>query len=127
MTTWQSLPKCLQRTDKEIANISWAEVDMLFNYATELGIVDKFSELFWIAMNRVRCNPNNASIQQCVNFLEERKRTIGRAYSIAKRKYPNGWLTRYQAIRYNECEYNIRWLVEQYKCTRKTKEYLLEV
>lgn len=127
--TWNDLPKELQVSDATMASLSLQDVNDLFELASKYNklIQSAFAELFWEAMNRVRCNANGVSVQRCVEFLEERKRSIGRTYNIAKKRYPNGWLTSYQAFRYNECEYNIRWLVEQYNCTRKTKPYLLEV
>lgn len=127
MATWQNLPKCLQKTDAEIAQMSWSEIQALFNCAEDLGVLNVFSELFWDAVNRVRCGPDNTSMQQCVDFLEERKRSLGRMYSITKARYPTGWLARFTAVKYNECEYNIRWLVDQYCCVRRSEPYLLEV
>lgn len=127
MLNWQDLPAELQLTDADIKSLTTSDVESLFKSAEALGVSHHFSELFWEAVARVRCNPANASIQQCVDFLEERKRAIGRTYSIVKKRYPNGWLPRWQAHRYNECEYNIRWLVEQYGVNRSSKPYLLEV
>ena len=124
MTTWQSLPESIRRTDAEIANITWHEVNALFDHATKLGVINQFAELFWDAMSRVRNKPDNVSIQQCMEFLEERKRTLGRACAY---RYNSPHAKRYFAIRYNECEYNIRWLVEQYNCERKSSNYLMEV
>lgn len=124
MAAWQNLPNELRRTDAELATIGLNEVQALFDHAAKLNVLDEFSELFWDAMNRVRNNPDATSIQQCVNFLEERKRTLGRCYDYSRNSQN---AKKYFAIKYNECEYNIRWLVEQYDCTRKTKEYLLEV
>ena len=124
MTTWQQLPKDLQLKDEAIAALSFSETEALFLLAEQHGVSEEFAELFWEAMSRIRNNADNVSIQKCVEFLEERKRTLGRAYNwrlnskIAKK---------FLALRYNECEYNIRWLVEQYNCKRKTKPYLLEV
>ena len=124
MTPWQSLPKELQLRDADLTSLSLQDIEALFKLATELDVVEEFSKLFWDAMSRVRNNPDAASIQQCVNFLEERKRTLGRVHDL---RCNSPQAKKYFAIKYNEVEYNIRWLVEQYDCTRKTKEYLLEV
>lgn len=123
MNTWQSLPTELQLRDAEIASLSTQQVDNLFKRAKELSVLEPFTELFWDAMNRIYSN-DAVSMQRCVELLEERKRTLGRAYSYRKN---SEFAKQYFAIRYNECEYNIRWLVEQYGCKRKTKNYLLEV
>lgn len=124
MNSWQNLPKDLQLRDAQIASLTSKEAEQFFKLASQKCVLNTFTELFWEAMQRIRNNPNNASLQRCVDFLEERKRTLGRAYSyknnseIAKKLF---------AIHYNEVEYNIRWLLEQYNCTRKSKPYLLEV
>lgn len=128
MLSWQDMPTELRLRDAKLVSLSMQDVEALFNLATKFGVVDQFAELFWPAMSRARSNPTAVSIQQCVNLLEERKRSIGRAYDNARKKYgKDHWLTFYQAIKYNECEYNIRWLVDQYGCERFTKDYLLEV
>jgi hypothetical protein len=124
MTTWQSLPVELQLRDADLVSLSLQDIEALFKQATKLGVVDQFAELFWDAMSRVRNKPDNVSIQRCVEFLEERKRTLGRACAY---RYNSPYAKRYFAIRYNECEYNIRWLVEQYNCGRKSSNYLMEV
>lgn len=124
MTTWQSLPVELQLRDASLVSLSLQDIEALFKQATKLGVVDQFAELFWDAMSRVRNKPDNVSIQQCVEFLEERKRTLGRACAY---RYNSPHAKRYFAIRYNECEYNIRWLIEQYNCGRKSSNYLMEV
>lgn len=122
--TWQSLPKDLQLKDEVIATLSFSETEALFLLAEQYGVTEEFTQLFWEAMSRVRNNADNVSIQKCVEFLEERKRTLGRAYSW---QHNSDVAKKFFALRYNECEYNIRWLVEQYDCTRKSKPYLLEV
>ena len=124
MTTWQQLPKDLQLKDEAIAALSFSETEALFLLAEQYGVVEEFAQLFWEAMSRVRNRADNVSIQKCIEFLEERKRTLGRAYSW---RHNSDVAKKFFALRYNECEYNIRWLVEQYDCTRKTKPYLLEV
>lgn len=123
MEVWQSLPTELQLRDAEIASLSTAQVDNLFIRAKQLSVLEPFTNLFWDAMNRIY-GKDSASMQRCVELLEERKRTLGRAYAYRKN---SEFAKKYFAIRYNECEYNIRWLVEQYNCKRKTKNYLLEV
>lgn len=128
MVTWQSLPEELQLRDADLRSLSMQDVEVLFNIATRKGVVDQFASLFWPAMDRARNNESIASIQRCVEFLEERKRTLGRTYDKERAKnYSSYWLARYIALRYNECEYNIRWLTEQYRCARKSQPHLLEV
>lgn len=124
MATWQSLPKELQLRDADLMSLSLQDIEALFKQATKLDVVDEFSKLFWEAMSRVRNNADATSIQQCVNFLEERKRTLGRVHDL---RCNSANAKKYFAIKYNEVEYNIRWLVEQYDCTRKSEPYLLEV
>lgn len=124
MTTWQSLPEGLQFSDKELRELSLQTVEKLFKIAEDSGLLNEFSELFWPAMQRACSNPDTASIQKCVELMEERKRTLGRCYDYSRN---SAVAKRYFAIRYNECEYNIQWLAKQYNCTRKTKEYFLEV
>lgn len=123
MTSWQSLPTELQLRDIDMVSLTLQEVEELFTTAAKLGVVEQFSEVFWEAMHRVRDNPTSATMQKCVNFIEERKRTLGRCYDISK--MPE--IKEFFAIRYNEAEYCIRWLIDQYDCERKSKPYLMEV
>ena len=123
MNSWQLLPEDLQLRDWQIQSLTLKETKDLFEKATKLGVVDVFTELFWEAMNRVRCNAKRVHADKCIEFLEERKRTLGRIYDAE----PSPIVKKFFAIRYNECELAIRWLVEQYKCYRKSKPYFLEV
>lgn len=124
MTNWQNLPNELQLRDEDILSLKFKDVERLFTIADEHNVVEQFASLFWPAMARVRNNPANVSLQRCVELLEERKRSLGRLYDTY-RCFPD--TKTFYAIRYNECEYNIRWLVEQYGVVRKSEPHLLEV
>lgn len=124
MSNWQSLPEPLRLPDGVLEKLTLQDIVNLFKYAEEMGVTDTFTKLFWNAMMRVRANSKRVSIQMCVDLLEERKRTLGRAINY-KHNSPIAKL--FFSIRYNECEYNIRWLVEQYECNRKTKPTLLKI
>ena len=123
MNNWQLLPKELQLRDWKLQSLTLQETEALFEKAREMCVVDLFAELFWEAMNRVRCDAKRSQVDNCVAFLEERKRTLGRVYDIEQSPVAK----KFFAIRYNECELAIQWLVQQYECYRKSKPYFLEV
>lgn len=133
---WQQLPADLQLSDERIAKLTLKQMEDYFVAAEHVGVLDDFSQLFWEAMGRI--NASKPSLQECVYLLEERKRAIGRRYDKLRGPDYESWLPDYKswlydyqrnrlAAKYNELEYQIRWLVEQYKLDRKTKEYFLEV
>lgn len=126
---WQQLPADLQLSDERIAKLTLKQMEDYFVAAEHVGVLDDFAQLFWEAMGRI--NASKPSLQECVYLLEERKRAIGRRYDNLREPDYKSWLYDYQrnrlAAKYNELEYQIRWLVEQYKLDRKTKEYFLEV
>lgn len=123
MDAWQTLPTELQLRDADLVSLSLQKVEYFFELAAKLGVLDQFTKLFWPAFERACSNPDNCSIQRCVELLEERKRTLGRCYDHSRDTIIS---KRFFAMQYNNCEYNIRWLTEQYNCTRTTKPYLLE-
>lgn len=124
---WLDLPEELRLKDTEIAYMPASRTKELFEKAEQLGVLDDFTNLYWEATQRIYGDTGYPNMQKCVEFLEERKRTIGRYYNMCKLKYGNAWLTRFQTIRYNEAESHIQWLVSQYGCKRTSKRHYLEV
>lgn len=126
---WQQLPADLQLSDGAIKALSLKQTEELFATAERAGVLEDFAQLFWDAVGRI--NASKSSLQECVYLLEEHKRQYGRRYANLKEPDYKSWLYNYQrkrlATKYNELEYQIRWLVEQYELNRKTKPYFLEV
>jgi hypothetical protein len=125
---WETLPAQLQLRDADLVSLSAQDVEELFHKASCLDVLDQFAEIFWNEMSRVCSDESNLSMQECVDYLEERKRALGRHYSILKRKYSSkDWLPKLTALRYNRLELLLRWLCTRPDCERRSKEYLLEV
>ena len=123
---WMALPNELWPHNYDIAHISLQETEQLFKKADKLGVLDKFAEVFWDTMQLVR--QSKASLQEAVNLLEEQKRLVGRQYG----KMPSNTLIskarkHYVAVKYNEIEQQIRWMVKTFELTRASEPYMLEV
>lgn len=123
---WMALPEELRPHNYDIKHISMQETEKLFKRADELGVLDRFAELFWNTMQLTR--QSKASLQEGVNLLEEQKRLIGRQYD----KMPSNTIVskarkHYIAVKYNEIEHQIRWMVNTFKLRRTSEPYLLEV
>ena len=123
---WMALPEELRPSNYDLKHISLQDTELLFKKADELGVLDQFTELFWDAISLAR--QEKPSLQEAVNLLEEQKRLMGRQYD----KMPsNTFVSRarkhYIATKYNEIEYQIRWMVDTFKLTRASEPYLLEV
>jgi hypothetical protein len=123
---WMALPDELRPHNYDIRNISLQETEQLFKRADKLGVLERFAELFWDTISLAK--QSNASLQKCIKLLEEQKRLIGRQYD----KMPSNTLVskarkNYVAEKYNEIEYQIRWMVKTFELTRTSEPYLLEV
>lgn len=126
MNSWQSLHENLQLTDEQIKSLTTQDVCKLFKKAQAQGVEDKFSDLFWTAVNRIRNQATASNMQSVVDNLEAYKRFVGRKYNEYDKKNPSGPLAKWLAGKYNDVEYNIRWLVDEYHCARKSKPYLFK-
>ena len=122
-----NLPDELKTYNYDVSHITLQETERLFKRADELGVLDEFAEVFWNAMQLV--TQSKASLQECVNLLEEQKRKVGRQYDKMSTNTAAAALGRknYVATKYNELEYQIRWLVDTFELTRSSKPYLLEL
>ena len=123
---WMALPEELRPSSYDLKHISLQDMEQLFKKADKLGVLDQFAELFWDAISFAR--QEKPSLQECLNLLEEQKRLVGRQYD----KMPsNTFVSRarkhYIAVKYNEIEHQIRWMVDTFKLTRVSEPYLLEV
>ena len=72
------LPDELKPYNYDVSHITLQETERLFKRADELGVLNEFAEMFWDAMQLV--TQSKASLQECVNLLEEQKRKVGRQY-----------------------------------------------
>lgn len=123
---WMALPKELRPSNYDLKHISLQDTELLFKKANELGVLDKFAELFWDAISLAR--QEKPSLQECLHLLEEQKRLIGRQYDKMPSNTPISKARKnYVAEKYNEIEYQIRWMVKTFKLTRTSERYLLEV
>lgn len=134
MTTHYSFanyPQECQYDDGRIAEMSLADLQKAFEMAENLlpsTVFQDWCQTMWLAIERVRSNATNAQLQNIVYHLEERKRTLGRIYDDTVHKYgATSWLADFQAFRYNSCELDIRWLVEQFELKRSTSRHLIHV
>lgn len=122
---WMGVAEELRPSNHDLKTISLSQVERLFKTAAQKGCLDTFADLFWSEMNGVI--KGKPSLQEQVNLLEEQKRSMGRRYNLQPCKT---WLDcarkNYIAKKYNEIEYQIRWVVETFSLARTSKPYLLE-
>lgn len=123
---WMSLPEELRPSNYDINHISLQETEQLFKKADKLGVLDQFAELFWDTISLAR--QEKPSLQEAVNLLEEQKRLMGRQYDkMPSNTFVSKARKHYVGVKYNEIEYQIRWMVDTFKLTRSSESYLLEV
>lgn len=123
---WMALPDELRPHNYDIRRISLQETEQLFKKADKLGVLDKFAELFWDTVGLA--HQSKPSLQEAVKLLEKQKRLIGRRYDKTSSNTPDNVVKRcYIAAKYNEIEYQIRWMVKMFELTRTSEPYLLEV
>ena len=122
---WTALPDELRPHNYDIRHISLQETEQLFKKADKLGVLDRFAELFWDTMHLAR--QSKASLQEALNLLEEQKRLIGRQYDkMPSNTFISKARKNYTAAKYNEIEYQIRWLCSNCNVQRRSKPYLLK-
>lgn len=123
---WMALPEELRPSNYDINHISLQETEQLFKKADKLGVLDQFAELFWDAISLAR--QEKPSLQEAVNLLEEQKRLIGRQYDkMPSNTFVSKARKHYVGVKYNEIEYQIRWMVDTFKLSRTSEKYTLEV
>lgn len=123
---WTALPEVLRPTNYDLNHITLQDTESLFKKAEKLGVLDRFAEAFWDAISLAR--QEKPSLQEALNLLEEQKRSIGRQYSkMPSNTFVSQARKHYVATKYNEIEYQIRWMVDTFKLTRASEPYLLEV
>lgn len=129
MTTinqWMALPEELRPTNYDLQHITLQETEALFKKANKMGCLDQFTGLFWDSVSLARAD--KPSLQECLNLLEEQKRLIGRQYDkMPHNTFVSQARRHYIAVKYNEIEHQIRWLVDVYGLQRMSEPYLLEV
>ena len=123
---WMALPEELRPSNYDLKHISLQDTELLFKKADKLGVLDQFAELFWNAISLAR--QEKSSLQEAVNLLEEQKRQIGRQYDkMPSNTFVSQARKHYVAVKYNEIEHQIRWMVSTFKLNRTSEPYLLEV
>ena len=123
---WMALPEELRPSNYDLKHISLQDTELLFKKADKLGVLDQFAELFWDAISLAR--QEKPSLQDAVNLLEEQKRQIGRQYDkMPSNTFVSQARKHYVAVKYNEIEHQIRWMVSTFKLDRTSEPYLLEV
>lgn len=121
-----ALPEELRPSNYDLKHISLQDTELLFKKADKLGVLDQFAELFWDAISLAR--QEKPSLQDAVNLLEEQKRQIGRQYDkMPSNTFVSQARKHYVAVKYNEIEHQIRWMVSTFKLDRTSEPYLLEV
>ena len=119
------LPEVLNPSNYDLRHISLKDTEFLFKQAKKLNVVDEFADKFWTAMSVTK--EVKPSLQECVYLLEEQKRQLGRKYDKMRSGDNNKVRRNYVAIKYNEIEHQIRWLVATFDLYRISEPYLLEV
>lgn len=123
---WMALPEELRPHNYDLKHISLSETEKLFKKAEELHVLDKFTDLFWYTIRLAK--KSKACLQEAVNLLEEQKRIIGRQYDkMPSNTFKSKTRRNYVAVKYNEIEYQIRWMVDAFELSRSSAPYLLEV
>ena len=119
------LPEILNPSNYDLRHISLKDTEFLFKQAKKLGVVDEFADQFWTAVSLSKAS--KPSLQECLYLLEEQKRQLGRKYDKMRSSDNNKARRNYVAMKYNEIEYQIRWLVATFDRYRTSEPYLLEV
>lgn len=119
------LPEVLKPSNYDLRHISLKDIEFLFKQAKKLNVLDQFTDAFWTAMSVTK--EVKPSLQEAVNLLEEQKRQLGRKYDKMQSTTNNRVRKNYVAMKYNEIEYQIRWLVATFDLYRTSEPYLLEV
>ena len=119
------LPEVLKPSNYDLRHISLKDTEFLFKQAKKLGVLDQFTDAFWTALSVTK--EVKPSLQEAVNLLEEQKRQLGRKYDKMQSTTNNRVRKNYVAMKYNEIEYQIRWLVTNFDLYRTSEPYLLEV
>ena len=119
------LPEVLKPSNYDLRHISLKDTEFLFKQAKKLNVLDQFTDAFWTAMSVTK--EVKPSLQEAVNLLEEQKRQLGRKYDKMQSTTNNRVRKNYVAMKYNEIEYQIRWLVATFDLYRTSEPYLLEV
>ncbi len=119
------LPEILNPSNYDLKHISLKDTEFLFKQAKKLGVLDQFTDAFWTALSVTK--EVKPSLQEAVNLLEEQKRQLGRKYDKMQSTTNNRARKNYVAMKYNEIEYQIRWLVATFDLYRTSEPYLLEV
>ena len=119
------LPEVIKPSNYDLRHISLKDTEFLFKQAKKLNVLDQFTDAFWTAMSVTK--EVKPSLQEAVNLLEEQKRQLGRKYDKMQSTTNNRVRKNYVAMKYNEIEYQIRWLVATFDLYRTSEPYLLEV
>lgn len=119
------LPEILNPSNYDLRHISLKDIEFLFKQAKKLGVVDEFADQFWTAVSLSKAS--KPSLQECLYLLEEQKRQLGRKYDKMRSSDNNKERRNYVAMKYNEIEHQIRWLVTTFDLYRTSEPYLLEV
>lgn len=119
------LPEILNPSNYDLRHISLKDTEFLFKQAKKLNVLDQFTDAFWTALSVTK--EVKPSLQEAVNLLEEQKRQLGRKYDKMQSTTNNRVRKNYVAMKYNEIEYQIRWLVATFDLYRTSEPYLLEV
>ena len=119
------LPEILNLSNYDLKHISLKDTEFLFKQAKKLGVLDEFTDQFWTALSISKAS--KPSLQECVYLLEEQKRQLGRKYDKMRSSDNNKERRNYVAIKYNEIEHQIRWLIDTFDLYRTSEPYLLEV
>ena len=119
------LPEILKPSNYDLRHISLKDTEFLFKQAKKLNVLDQFTDAFWTALSVTK--EVKPSLQEAVNLLEEQKRQLGRKYDKMQSTTNNRVRKNYVAMKYNEIEYQIRWLVATFDLYRTSEPYLLEV
>lgn len=119
------LPEVLNPSNYDLRHISLKDTEFLFKQAKKLNVVDEFADKFWTALSVTK--EVKPSLQECVYLLEEQKRQLGRKYDKMRSSDNNKVRRNYVAMKYNEIEHQIRWLISTFDLYRTSEPYLLEV
>lgn len=120
MISFNEFPIDCQYDDGKLAEMSLDDLEWAFKQASMLlgGYeLERWQRCMWSAIERVRHNPSKASLQNVLDHLEERKRSLGRQYNC------NHSIK--VMLKYNEIERDIRWLCGQYELQRRSRPYFL--
>ena len=120
------LPEILNLSNYDLRHISLKDTEFLFKQAKKLNVVDEFADQFWTAVGISKAS--KPSLQECIYLLEEQKRLVGRQYDkMPSNTFVSKARKHYVGVKYNEIEYQIRWMVNTFKLNRTSEQYTLEV